>query len=160
LQTHLANCLKMNRLLARGVEADMPLGEFARRSDEQIHAGGLTNNVSSITDPTGVNIGHTIPAVTQGWNAAERAVFDQGDWTAAAELISHRRGWVNAVETMTAGEAVAFTVEPRLSVPARPGLPMATFHTIVIVEGGRKQFLAGFDELFELVGMDYMPTIA
>lgn len=159
IQEHLAHCLELEQMIVASIRSDAPLSQIAKRAQELMTERGLINNVQSITDPTGADIGHTIPAVTRGWTTEESRVFEQGDWGVAKDMISRARGWVNTTETMTAATAGVFTIEPRPSVVGRADLPAVAYHTMVVVEAGRTRWLTGFDELFKLVGMDYMPRL-
>jgi hypothetical protein len=156
VQEHLAGCLELDQAVAQGVAPDMKLSQVTQRCEELLKARGWRNTVLSLNDPTGVNIGHTIPAVAEGWSAEERAIIDGGSWEQAAKLISSGRLFMNLVEEARAEEVVAFTIEPRPSVDGRPDLPGTAYHTICVVESGQKRLVTNFDELFELVGMDYM----
>lgn len=157
VRAHLARCLKLNSTLAQEVTPDLPLATVARRAHELIRSQGMSNTVVSTSDPAGANMGHTIPALVTGWTASERAVFERDDWSAIKDMISRKRRFVSLTETLAAGEAEAFTIEPRPSVDGQPNLPMTAYHTIMAFDQGKKRFITDFDELFALCGMDYMP---
>jgi hypothetical protein len=156
VQKYLAGCLELDYALAEAVTRETKLLQVARRSEELMKERGWRNTVVSSTDPAGTDIGHSIPAVAEGWSAEELATLGHGPWEKAAKLISTRRLFVNLVEEARAGEVAAFTIEPRPAVIERPDLPGTAYHTICVVAEGQTRLLANFDEVFELVGMDYM----
>jgi phosphoribosylformylglycinamidine cyclo-ligase len=107
----------------------------------------------SYNDPTGINFGHTIPFT--GKDHAKKSVSKP--WNETLEYISKQRKFLNAIEQTKIIPGLAFTIEPRMDDPNNPKIPRAYFHTILqIHENGEKEFLAEFDELFTLSGMDYM----
>ncbi|NTU73115.1 hypothetical protein HGB07_03000, partial [Candidatus Roizmanbacteria bacterium] len=124
-----------------------------------IWAFGLQNAVTSPTDPTGVNIGHTIPASYEDWQPEEFQILrnGEGDWKAVCNAISKKRKFLNEIEEFEVRPGMAFTIEPRISSIENPHVPTAGLHTIALFyENGTKEHLTGFDELFKIAGMEYM----
>ncbi|HEX3082131.1 MAG TPA: hypothetical protein VHQ86_02665 [Candidatus Saccharimonadia bacterium] len=159
IQTHLAEALKLDAEVFERLEPGMEYADIARITYEQLEAHGFANTVASPTDPTGTNVGHTLPGADTGWTAAEKAVFAAGDWEATKNMMSHKRLFLNTSEHAKIPPTSGHTIEPRPEVPGHPELPAAPYHTMVFWREGTKQFITGFSRLFELAGMDYMPKI-
>lgn len=119
----------------------------------------VTNEVVSVTDPAGNNIGHTIPYSDNDWLNEELTIIKSQNtpWKTIKNMISKKRVFVNSAEKTKCKNGMAFTLEPRLTDRKDPSIPMASFHTIVLIkENGEKELLTGFDKIFSLTGMDYM----
>lgn len=116
---------------------------------------GLTNEGwISTTDPTGINVGHSIPFLD---NAEVAKLTQEKQWEKNAAMISKKRKFINAVEKTQVLPGTAFTIEPRVRSFVDPTLPTIYFHTIVLIyENGEKELLTNFNELFKLTGMDYL----
>lgn len=116
---------------------------------------GLTNEGwVSVNDPTGINVGHSIPFLNE--EEIEK-LHTRKNWEKLATIISKKRKFINAVEKTIITPGMAFTIEPRVRSLVDTKLPTIYFHTIVLVhENGEKELLANFDKIFKLVGMDYM----
>lgn len=159
IKTLLRKMLEIDIALYEELRPGMTLAEVAKRGIALMHKAGLQNEIASINDPTGTNIGHSFPASDMGWSAGELAVLNAGDWTAAADLISKRRRFVSLGDTAPVGENFIYTIEPRPVMLDRPDLPMTSFHTIVVWERGQKKLVTNFGDIFTLAGMDYMPVV-
>jgi hypothetical protein len=158
VQQHLVRCLRLNQEIAKRTNPGMRLSDVAHLANDLMEERGLSNTVFSMNDPTGTNIGHTLPAAYEGWNDDEKAILDSGGWDAAKDMISRKRLFVSMAEEATIKPGMAFTVEPRPQSIDRPDIPMVAYHTILAFEPNHKHFLTDFDELFVIAGMDYMPT--
>lgn len=157
IQTHLRNCLMLNKAIVDHARVGMSFGEITQAAVQMFFAQGLTNEVRSVTDPMGVNIGHTVPASYEDWTIEELAVLRSEDWLSALKLISSKRRFLSTQEALIVKDGMAFTLEPRLTVYGNSAIPMSSFHTIVLFKpDGGKELLTNFDELFQLVGMQYM----
>ena len=122
---------------------------------------GFTNEWwVSITDPTGTNYGHTIPATYFSWTKKEQKTIQLGEknWQGALRTINLKRKFINAFEPTEIIPGMAITIEPRSIIKNDPKMPTIYFHTIAMFyENGEKELLTGFDQIFELAGMDYIP---
>lgn len=158
IKDHFRKTLGLDWELFESVQVGMTIGDVARTADELFIKYGLANNVVSLNDPTGTNVGHTIPATDAEWTQNEQSIFDGNDWDKIKDVIAKKRRFVNKSEDLVIQPGLAFTIEPRPIVPDQPDIPLASFHTTVVIHpDGRKEWLTDFDQLFRLAGMDYMP---
>ncbi|MCL5970915.1 MAG: hypothetical protein M1450_05465, partial [Patescibacteria group bacterium] len=87
----------------------------------------------------------------------EKETIKINNWVEIKDLISKKRVFINETEQETLEPGMAITMEPRLTLAGNPDIPMASYHTIILIkENGEKELLTDFDEIFELVGMNYM----
>ncbi|MBI4078780.1 MAG: M24 family metallopeptidase [Candidatus Levybacteria bacterium] len=116
---------------------------------------GLTNEGwISTTDPTGINVGHSIPFLD---SAEVSKITNEKNWEKAATMISKKRKFINSVEQTRIAPGMVFTIEPRVKSTTDPSLPTIYFHTIALIhENGGKELLTNFDKIFKLSGMDYL----
>jgi len=155
---HAQNCLSINYAILNHAKTDMLFHELAHFADRQFVVNGLANQVTSTTNPAGVDIGHTIPASYENWVSGEFSVLHGDDWKKAAKLISEKRVFISNTEDFhIPSNGVAFTIEPRLTIKDNPGIPMVSFHTIAMLyPDGSKRLLTNYNKLFDLAGMNYM----
>jgi hypothetical protein len=159
IKNHLRLCLQINNKIFNYIEIGMPFSMVYGYAMDLIAKYGLTNEITSTTDPTGKDIGHTIPTSYEKWNDDELQVFNKGEinWPEITDMISKKRIFVNPTEKTVYQKGMALTLEPRLTVKDNPEIPMASFHTIVIIHGdGTKELRTDFEEIFSVLGMDYM----
>ena len=72
-------------------------------------------------------------------------------------MISEKRIYVRASEEQQVKKGMAFTIEPRPRAVNKTKIPMVSLHSICAIhENGEKELITGFDELFNLAGMEYM----
>ncbi|MBU2632479.1 hypothetical protein KKG52_02075 [Patescibacteria group bacterium] len=72
-------------------------------------------------------------------------------------MISKKRLFVNNIEKLKIKPGFAFTIEPRIINSKNPKIPLASYHAIALFhEDGKKELLTGFNDVFKLVGMNYM----
>lgn len=156
---HLKKSFQIVQEIFAYIEVGMKFSDVARFAHRQMNKKGLYSDLLSPTDPAGTNIGHTIPAVFEGWNDREEEIIKSPDspWDDVKKVISKKRIFVNEIESFVIRPGMAFTIEPRPKVVNNPNIPMVWFHTIVLIDGeGKKELVTGFDELFKLTGTDYM----
>lgn len=160
---HLRKCYQVNRQIYEFVsrkekaENELTFSEIALYSQKLADAAKLTNNVTSITDPAGVNIGHTVPGTIPPWTEEQLAALNFGDESVINKTISRARRFVNTSEQLKVSSGIVFTIEPRYTSVDNPNIPMSSFHTMLGVQEDREiVHLANFDLLFKLMGMDYM----
>ncbi|MBI5469807.1 hypothetical protein HY968_00590 [Candidatus Kaiserbacteria bacterium] len=97
----------------------------------------------------GANLGHTVPG-SMVEQPKGRSFEEVRQW------ITRGRIFINSVEEFTIPTTCAFTIEARLVDTQDESLPNTFFHFIIAFSDGKKEILAGFDDIFRGVGMDYM----
>ncbi len=159
IKDHLRRCLEIDYQIFEFAQVGRRLRDVAGFADKLLTKYGLTNQVTSTTDKTGVNIGHDVPASFEPWDPQELEVLRraEADWQAVCDVISKKRHFVNKEEKLIIQPGMSLTDEARLTVVGDESIPMASYHTIIQFDrDGRKNFLTNFDDIFRLVSMDYM----
>jgi hypothetical protein len=158
IRNHLRNCFNTVYQIFENLETGTTLSEFYNSSEILFAKKGLVNNWwLSRSDPTGINMGHTIPSTYEGWSNKEVKVLQRGDWKKVCSLISGKREFINAREQAKIKPGMALSVEPRLKIKNDLKTPSGWFHAVALFkEKGGKELLTGFDEIFRLTGMNYM----
>ncbi len=157
IQKLLRRSLEVNRKISRSVEVGQKLSDVYSVAQQIIANEGLVNKVTSTTDISGVNIGHTIPASYEDWTVEEMSLIDSGGFEGIKKMLSGKRVFINNVSDTTVKSGMAFTIEPRMKLKSDPAVPQASYHTVCVVKpDGTVELLENFNELFKLVGMDYM----
>lgn len=148
---HLKDCLRIVEMAAEHAEVGM------RFSDLYAYAQGIFHDkvhkkigwMTTAHDPLKINLGHTAPG-SYGDSTPLGATFAE-----TKEAIRSRRIYINEEEQFVIPETCAFTVEARL-VDAEEKEPNVFFHVIVVFSEGKKRVLTNFNEIFTMLGMDYM----
>ena len=154
---HLKLCLRINYQILEHAQVGMTFSELTNFSNKLFLEQDLYNQVSSITDPTGVNIGHTVPWSYEDLAPEEIETFKTNDWQQILTMINSKRKFLDLQEKLQIQPGMAFTVEQRLTKPSNNNIPMSSFHTIAVINpDGTKKLLTNFDEVFKLVEMNYM----
>ncbi|HYH05713.1 MAG TPA: hypothetical protein VEK11_01520 [Thermoanaerobaculia bacterium] len=109
---------------------------------------GATNNTYSQSGGLASDIGHTIPWFDSD-DPAPLKTLDPNDADVARGIAS-ARSFVSRDNHTVLGKTFGLTIEPQLIAP---GLPMASFHIIVLSANGRKTVVTEFGALFEHFGM-------
>ncbi|MBI3887472.1 M24 family metallopeptidase [Candidatus Microgenomates bacterium] len=160
LKKLLQTTLSLEKAIFEYAQVGMTISDVSKFSEKEMNKYSMVNQIDSITDKTGTNSGHSIPISYEDWTSAEKKILMKGDrdWKSVAAMISKKRFFVNQAEAFVITEKTAFTIEPRPKVIAKPHLPASiNYHTIAFFkENGEKELLTNFDNLFTLVGMDYM----
>lgn len=158
VKQHLKVYFVINRKIFDFIKVGMSFSQVYDFAETVFKDYGVSNKVTSITDPSGKpDIGHTAPGLLEGFTPDEIATLESNNWQSVSTMISKKRKFVNPVEEASYEKGMAVTLEPRLVIANDAGIPMASFHTIVLIkEDGSKELLTNFEEIFKLVGMDYM----
>ena len=159
IKDHLKLCYELDRKIFEQAQIGMQLSDLTHFALRLYQKHGLTNNIASQTDPTGTNIGHTIPVSYEDWNKEELHILKNGknDWQRVADIISRKRRFENIQETLKIQPDMAITIEPRPSVLNDPSIPIVYFHTIALFkDDGTKELLTNFDKILNLAEMDYI----
>ena len=67
IASHLQQCLLLNREIFEYIEVGKSFAEVYQFAMGRLRYYGLENDVASLFDPAKSNIGHTIPALYEGW---------------------------------------------------------------------------------------------
>lgn len=153
-------CLDLDKKIFDHAKIGMKIMDVTRFALDKMRKDGMTNDVIALMDKADVNIGHSVPAAYEQWSSEEKKILSNGlkDWLSTKDMIAKKRYYVNNIEELVIKPGTAFTIEPRPKVISKPYLPAAmNYHTIAFFkENGEKELLTGFDDLFKLVGMNYM----
>lgn len=156
LQKHLI----MVKKIFTTVKAGMKLSDLHLIAKTIIEKNNFTNEWwISTTDSTGTNYGHTIPMTNTSWTNTELEILKDGEknWQETRTMINKKRKFINAYEETVIKPGMAITLEPRVILKDHKDLPTIYFHTIIFFkENGQKELLTDFEEIFKIVGMDYL----
>lgn len=160
---HMKNSLITVKDLFNQVSGGMLLRDVFALAHDLLMSKGLSSNLLSLSDPTGNNIGHTIPFTDSDITPEERLLIrdlhPESNWNNLSNLLSKKRKFINSVESLPIQRGLAITLEPRPQGATDISLPMVYFHTIALFhEDGNKELLTGFDEIFRFTGMNFMTT--
>jgi hypothetical protein len=150
LHEHIRSAWQVTQAIAGEARVGMPYRDLYRVAIEIMEQSGMRNAIVGINDPTGTNIGHTIPWSAEPPSRIEREILDSKDPEAIAALISANRVFINSAETTETPSTGAFTIEPRLHAAGRPAI---AFHVVVAFEQGHRHVVNELEPLFELAGM-------
>ncbi len=140
----------------QAIEVGMKFKDIAKLGKRILASRGLSSMLSSPSDPTGTNIGHSLVGIIPEWTEDELKMAET-DWDSFKELIRTKRIFINEIEEFEVKPGMAFTLEPRPESLIDSSLPMVYFHIVVLIqEDGKKELLNEFGEIFKLVGMDYL----
>ena len=159
IQNHLKTCLNIDKKIFSSLKIGMKFSEINLFAYKLLIEIGLTSDAVSLSDPTGTNIGHTVPFSYEDMTIEERQILDSGvnDWEKTKDMIAKKRKFVNRSENLKITGSIAFTIEPRPYTKNDPEIPNVWIHTIALFkQNGEKELLTDFEEIFRLAKMDYM----
>lgn len=158
IKKHLKNILDSQKDIFSYAKIGMSFSEIYLYAEKLFGKMKLSNDWwINVTDTSGRNIGHTIPAALERWNIQEEKILKNAEtnWQEKANIISNKRIFVSPKGNYIVTPGAAFTIEHRLK--STENLPVIWFHTATLFhENGEKEFLTNFDEIFTLASMDYM----
>jgi len=150
VRAHVMAALQITAEVVQYAEVGMPLAALYAYGTERIQKVGLINRTVSITDPHGVDIGHTIPWSYETKSKQEDDVLKGSDTNKIWKMISSKRRFLDSTNELTIGPNMAFTVEPKV---ASKSLPTVSFHVVVVFVNGEKRVISGYRSLFNHFGM-------
>ena len=109
----------------------------------------ITVWVTRSSDPTGMNLGHTVPGSYDNLDLGKS--FEE-----IKNTITKKRIFIKESMDFKIPETCAFTIESRFEGIGKESLPSTFFHFIVTFDNGKKNILTNFKKIFEVLGMDYM----
>ena len=130
IKNHLKLCWELDKQIFHFAEVGMTLSEITHFTNKLYLKYGLTNTIVSASDPTGTNVGHTIPVSYEDWNKEELQILKNSttNWQAVSDMISKKRKFENTQETFKIKQGMAITIEPRPSVLNDPTIPIVFFY--------------------------------
>lgn len=154
---HLITTYKLNKEIFYHTEINTKFAEITNYASKLCKEKKLINTIESSTDPTGTNIGHTIPSTDKNWPIQEKELLKNTTWEEVCKTISSRRIFLNNTEQTVLTEGMGITIEPRPQSTIDNEIPMVSFHTIgLFYKNGEKELLTNFDEIFKLANMNYL----
>lgn len=159
VKNHLKKCFELNKKVFDYIEIGKTIKEVNKYAFKKMKDTGLTNDVVAIHDPSGSNIGHSVPIPDKTWTKKELELLSSKEtkWEKKKDLISRKRFFFNDIEQREFSKGMAITIEPRMASVKNKDLPLTSFHNIVLIHNsGKKEFLMGYEKIFKLVGMDYL----
>jgi hypothetical protein len=158
VREHVIAALQITADVVEYAEVGMPLAALYAFGTERIRKAGLINRTVSITDPHGIDIGHTIPWSYDTQTDQEEDVLKGSDKSKIWKMISSKRRFLDSTNDLIIAPNMAFTVEPKV---ASKSLPTVSFHIIVKFLNGEKRVISGYRSLFNHFGMmNYLPEKA
>jgi hypothetical protein len=136
--------------IADTIKAGMLFSDLHALAGEALSAIGAKNNTYSMSGGLASDIGHTIPFF--GFNpTADDIDLDREDGPALlGKRLADNREFLSADNHCVISPPCAFTIEPQIIAD---GLPMVSFHMIVVFIDERKFIIEKFHDIFELMGM-------
>jgi hypothetical protein len=132
--------------IARRTRAGMAYSEIHAISEERLGILGAQNNTYSSAGGLASDIGHSVPFF--GLDPTFLPKQERG--TTLSDIISRNRQYVSRSNNNIIADPCAFTIEPQVVVD---GLPMASFHIIVVIFGGELFIVERFRNVFDYFGM-------
>ena len=158
VREHITAALQITADVVEYAEIGMPLASLYAYGTERIRKADLINRTVSITDPHGIDIGHTIPWSYGTQSEQEENVLKGSDRDKIWKMISSKRRFLDSTNDLIIAPNMAFTIEPKV---ASSSLPTVSFHIIVVFLNGEKRVISGYQSLFSHFGMiNYLPKKA
>jgi hypothetical protein len=155
---HLRRVYSINCQIAKVIRPGKKVSDVYQEACAIFKDEKLTNNVTSVTDPLGINIGHSVPGTLEPYSEKKLATIKGDDWFAACKVISDERVFFNGTVDYVFKPGDCFTMEPRLTDLNEPNLPMVSFHTIIRITEDGARLLENFAPIFQETGMNYLQT--
>ena len=153
--SHIKSILETVEQAAEYAQVGMEFREIYNFCQKLMAEKGLNNKrTMAYTETAGTNIGHTVPWTYELPTTDELAVINGANFETLKNLISKKRVHLNGQETFKIPSTVAFTLEPRAESNVNPSLPMASLHLIITFVDGKKEILANFNPIFQVLEMD------
>jgi hypothetical protein len=152
IRGHIKNIYAAIRKVAEYAQVNMTFSDLCLFAEENFRGRFKPTRwlivSQNLNQPT--NLGHTVPG-----SLGENIQFGNGI-EEAREAIRKNRVFIISGENFAIPRNCAFTLESRLESVDGSGLPSVYFHFIVIFKDGQKTILEDFNDIFKVVGMEYM----
>lgn len=155
IKDHLKLCLSLGQEIFASIKIGQTLSQVSKSAYKRFAQVGVSLDATIQNVHKNMNLGHSIPATERDWTNKEKQILRGSNWIKTKDMLSEAR---LSYSDFVIQPGFAFTIEPRPAVIDKPHIPTSLFyHTIAFFkENGEKELLTDFDDLFTLVGMDYM----
>lgn len=153
IKRHLKKTYDAVLKIAEHAEVGMKFSDLCKFASELFYTNNLRPSVRSIISSDqnqSLNLGHSIPGVLPD-DMITGETFEE----IKENIRTHRVHFIDT-ENFEIPKTYAFTVESRLEDMNDTNMPSASWHFIVCFDNGRKTILDNFEEIFKVIGMDYM----
>ena len=155
IKRHLKKSYDVIHAIAERVQVGTKLSDLCTFAVDLFTSNGLKPSKRFIinSDPNqSLNLGHSVPG------SLENELISGSTFDEIKENIKIKRVHFIDNNNFEIPETCAFTVESRLESSTNPSMPSASWHFMVCFDKGKKTIIAGFEEIFKTVEMDYMQT--
>ncbi len=154
IKEHVKICFEIILKIAQKAKVGMKFSDLYDFGMELIEENNKRKGGIKGTSALGINsvFGHTIPGSNTG------GLNTIGDFEGIKQTIAKNRIYIDSSEDFKIPDTCAFSVETKIGDFKKPELPTVFFHFIVCFDNGKKTILENFDEIFKVVGMDYMKS--
>lgn len=128
----------------------MQFSELYAKAAEIMARAGASNNTFSQSGGLASDIGHTVPFFDVNLHRGDRMLPSEMGIASFFRSVADARVFISGDSEYRIGEDAAFTIEPQMLAE---GVPMASFHLIVIFLEGQRQIIREFDDIFALFRM-------
>lgn len=158
IKAHYSRCYRILSELIESIQIGTSFKQLYDSVINRLQKEGLRNYVMSTTDPAGMDIGHTVPFISDVPSQQLIDSVSKGNESNIHKLINKARRFISAQEDFIISQNCAFTFEPRIIVSDGKKMPMFSLHTIIQFVQGVKIILSNFDGLINLFGMQWIYT--
>ena len=135
--------------IADYAKSGMSFSEVYDFASSRLDSLGAKNNIYNTSGGSSFDVGHTIPYFGRPL-PAELLKSDKLPQAEIAGMLAKGREFVSKENLGVIEPPCAFTIEPQVIID---GLPMISFHVILVFIGAEKHLIQKFEELFESFGM-------
>ncbi|HEY4494364.1 MAG TPA: hypothetical protein VJB95_02980 [Candidatus Paceibacterota bacterium] len=155
IKNHLKKTYNIVHKIAERVRIGMRFSDLCIFATELFQTNNLRPSkrvVLNSTQKQSLNLGHSVPGILPNDQIPGNSLEE------IKEYIRTKRVSFIDTENFEIPETYAFTVESRLESITDSSMPSASWHFMVCFNKGKKTIIDNFEEIFKVVGMDYMKT--
>jgi hypothetical protein len=145
----ISSAFNLTLKIASFIQSGQRVSDIYNFAQEIFKSIGASNNTYNQSGGLASDIGHSIPGFCENWDKVNPELSNED----IASLISKSRWFISKDNSRLLGSDFGLTIEPQLVVP---GLPMVSFHVLVLVANKKKTVVTEFGPLFEYFGMSYL----
>lgn len=147
----MAEVLGATLRIASHAKVGRPFSELFEYAASVMGSLGAKNNTFSASGGLASDIGHTVPGFGEPSSHDFCSRVLKQSPSDIARTLASARTFVSQNNHERISPDCAFTIEPQLLID---GLPMASFHVIVIFADGQRSIVHEFEDVFEHFGMN------